>query len=82
MTVTSEGNSQASVMYKRSKLCSAKDTTTKHTLFLNDLILESPHFKGLLEKAMHIFEEPKSVFSMTLFLSEIITGQSMEWNVI
>ena len=28
------------------------------------------------------FEEPKSVFSMTLFLSEIITGQSRldaEW---
>ena len=52
MTVTSEGNSQVSVMHKRSKLCSAKDSTTKHTLFLNDLILKSPHFNGLLERAM------------------------------
>ena len=52
MTVTSAGNSQVSVMYKRSKLCSAKDSTTKHTLFLNDLTLKSPHSKGLLERAM------------------------------
>ena len=49
MTGTSEGNSQVSVMH-RSKLCSAKDLTTKHTLFLNDLILKSPHLKGLLER--------------------------------
>ena len=51
MTVTSEG-SQVSVMHKRSKLSSAKDSTTKHTLLPNDLILKSPHFKGLLERAM------------------------------
>ena len=50
MTVTSEGNSQVSVMHKRSILCSATDSTTKHTLFLIDLILKSPHFKGLLER--------------------------------
>ena len=53
MTVMSEGNSQVSVMHKRSKLCIAKDSTTKHTLFLIDLILKSPHLKGLLERAMH-----------------------------
>ena len=52
MTVTSEGSSQVSVMHKRSKLWSAKDSTTKHTLFLIDLILKSPHPKGLLERAM------------------------------
>ena len=61
MIVTSEGNSQVSVMHKRSKLCSAKDSMTKHTLFLIDLILKSPHLKGLLERAMRFFEEPKSV---------------------
>ena len=56
MTMTSEGNSQVSVMHKRSKLCLAKDSTTKHTLFLNDLILKSPHFKGLLERAMRFLK--------------------------
>ena len=56
MTVTSEGSSQVSVMHKRSKLCSAKDSTTKHTLFLNDLTLKSPYFKGLLERAMHFLK--------------------------
>ena len=56
MTVTSEGNSQVSVMHKRSKSCSATDSATKHTLFLNDLILKSPHFKGLLERAMHFLK--------------------------
>ena len=62
MIVTSEGNSQVSVMHKRSKLCSAKDSMTKHTLFLIDLILKSSHLKGLLERAMcFFFEEPKSV---------------------
>ena len=82
MTVTSEGSSHVSVMHRRPKLCSAKDSTTKHTLFLIDLILKCPHLKGLLERVMHFFEEPKSVFSMTLFLSGIITGQSRleaEW---
>ena len=73
MTMMSEGNSQVSVMHERSKLCSAKDSTTNHTLFPIDLILKSPHLKGLLE-GYAFFEEPKSVFSMTLFLSEIITG--------
>ena len=56
MTVRSQGNSQVSVMHKRSKLCSAKGSTTKHTLFLNDLILKSPHLKGLLERAMCILK--------------------------
>ena len=56
MTVTSEGNSQISVMHKRSKLCSAKDSATKHTLFLNDMILKSPHFNGLLERAMRFLK--------------------------
>ena len=53
MTVMSEGNSQISVMHKRS--------TTKDILFLIDLILKSPQLKGFLEKAMRFFEEPKSV---------------------
>ena len=52
MIVVSEGNSQVSVMHRRSKLCSAKDLTAKHTLFLIDLILKSPHLKGLLERVM------------------------------
>ena len=56
MTVTSEGNSQVSVMHKRSKLCSAKDSTTKHTMFLIDLTLKSSHHKGLLERAMHFLK--------------------------
>ena len=62
MTVMSEGNSQVSVMLKRSKLCSAKDSTTKHTLFLIDLSLKIPHFKGLLEKVMN-FLKNKSLCS-------------------
>ena len=57
MTVTSEGNSKVSVMHQRSKLCSAKDSTTKHTLFLNDLILKSPNFKGLLERVMRFLKD-------------------------
>ena len=56
MKVMSEGNSQVSVMHKRSKLCSAKGSTTKNNLFLNDLILKRPHFKGLLERAMHFLK--------------------------
>ena len=56
MTVTSEGNSQVSVMHKRCKFCSAKDSSTKHSLFLNDLILKSPHLKGLLERAMRFLK--------------------------
>ena len=52
MVVTTEGNSQVSVMHRRSKLCSAKDSMKKHTLFLIDLLLKSPHLKGLLERAM------------------------------
>ena len=55
MIVTSEGNSQDSVMHRRSKFCSAKDSATKHALFLIDLILRSPH-KGLLERAMHFLK--------------------------
>ena len=62
MTVMSEGNSQVSVMHKRSKLCSAKDSTTKHTLFLNDLILKSPHLKGLLERAMRFLKNQSLCF--------------------
>ena len=58
MIVTSEGNSQVSVMHRRSELFSAKDSTTKHTLFLIDLILKSPHLKGLLERAMHFLKNP------------------------
>ena len=56
MIVTSEGNSPVSVMHRRSKLCSAKDSTTKHTLFLIDLILKSPHLNVLLERAMHFLK--------------------------
>ena len=56
MIETSEGNSQVSVMHRRSKLCSAKDSTTKHILFLIDLILMSPHLKGLLERAMRFLK--------------------------
>ena len=56
MIVMSEGNNQVSVMHRRSKLCSAKDLSTKHTLFLIDLILKSPLLKGLLERAMHILK--------------------------
>ena len=56
MTLTTEGNSQISVMHKKSKLCSAKDSTPKHTLFLIDLILKSPHLKGLLEKVMRFLK--------------------------
>ena len=59
MTVMSEGNSQVSVMHKRSKLCSAKGSTTKQTLFLKDLILKSPHFNGLLERAMHFLNNQR-----------------------
>ena len=54
MIATSEGNSQVSVMHRMSKLCSDKNSTTKHTLFLIDLILKSPHLKGLLERAMRL----------------------------
>ena len=56
MIVTSEGNSQVSVMHRRSKLCSDNDSTTKHSLFLIDLILKSPHLKGLLGRAMHFLK--------------------------
>ena len=56
MIVTSEGNSQVSVMHRRSKLSSAKDSMTKHTLFLSDLIFKSPHLKGFLERAMHFLK--------------------------
>ena len=56
MIVMSEGNSQVSVMHRRSKLCSAKDSATKHALFLIDLILKSPHLKDLLERAMHFLK--------------------------
>ena len=56
MIVTSRGNSQVSLMHRRSKLCSAKDSMTKHTLFLIDLILKNPHLKGLLERAMHFLK--------------------------
>ena len=56
MIVMSEGNSQVSVMHSRSKLCSSKDSTTKHTLFLIDLILKSAHLNGLLEMAMHFLK--------------------------
>ena len=52
MIVMSEGNTQVSVIHRRSKLFSAKDSTTKHALFLIDLILKSPHLQGLLERAM------------------------------
>ena len=62
MTVMSEGNNQVSVIHKRSKLCSAKDSITKYTLFLIDLILKSPHLKSLLERAMH-FLKNKSLCS-------------------
>ena len=51
MMETSEGNNQVSVMHKRSKLCSASDSTTYITLFLMDLIFKRPHLKGLLEEA-------------------------------
>ena len=50
MIAMSEGSSQVSVMHRRSKLCSAKDSTT------NDLILKSPHLKGLLERAMRFLK--------------------------
>ena len=66
MTVMSEGNSQVSMMHKRSKLCSSKYSTTKHTLFLIDLILKSPHLKGLLERAMR-FLKNQSLFSMITY---------------
>ena len=56
MIVTSEGNNQVSVMHRRSKLCSAKDSMIKHSLFLIDLILKSPHLKGLLERAMRFLK--------------------------
>ena len=62
MTVMSEGNSQISVMHKKSILCSAKDSTTKHTLFLNDLILKSPHLKGLLKRTMHFLKDRSLCF--------------------
>ena len=52
MIVMSEGNSQVSVVHRRSKLFSAKNSMTNHTLFLIDLVLKSPHLKGLLERAM------------------------------
>ena len=55
--IVTEGNSQVSVMHRRSKLCSAKDSTTKHTLFLIDLILKSAHLKGLLERAMRFLKK-------------------------
>ena len=55
MIVTSEGNSQVSVMH-RSQLCSGKDSATKHALFLSDLILKSPHLKGILERAMRFLK--------------------------
>ena len=55
MAVTSDGNSQVSVMH-RSKVCSVKDSMTKHTLFLIDLILKNPHLKGLPERAMHFLK--------------------------
>ena len=57
MILTSEGNNHVSVMHRRSKLCSAKDSVTKSTLFLIDLILKSPHFKGLLERAMRFLKD-------------------------
>ena len=50
MIAMSEGSSQVSVMHRRSKLCSAKDSMT------NDLILKSPHLKGLLERAMRFLK--------------------------
>ena len=56
MLVTSDDNSQVSVMHRRSKLFSAKDSTTKHTLLLIDLIVKSPHLKGLLERAMRFLK--------------------------
>ena len=56
MTVTSEGTNQVSVRHKRSKLFSAKESPTKHTLFLIDMILKSPHLKGLLKRAMHFLK--------------------------
>ena len=59
MIVMSEGNSQVSAMHRMSKLCSAKDSTTKHTLFLIDLILKSPHLKGLLERAMRFLKNQR-----------------------
>ena len=46
MIVTSEGNSQVSVIHRRAKLCSAKDSTTKHALFLIDLILNAVLCQG------------------------------------
>ena len=57
MTATSEGNSQVSVRHRRSKLCSVKDSTIKHTLFLIDLTLKSPHLKGLLERPMRFLKD-------------------------
>ena len=54
MTVMSEGNSHVSVMHRRSKLCSAKDSTTRHT-FLIDLILKSPHLKRSSREGYEFF---------------------------
>ena len=54
MTVTSEGNSQVSVMHKRSKLFSAKDSATKHTLCLIDLILKS-HILKVFQRGLCVF---------------------------
>ena len=62
MTVMSEGNSHVSLMHGRSKLCSVKCSTTKHTLFLIDLILKSPHLEGLLERAMRVLKN-QSLYS-------------------
>ena len=62
MIVTSEGNSQVSVMHRRPKLCSAKDSAIKHTLFLIILKLKSPHFKALLERAMHFLKNQSLCF--------------------